>query len=484
MKPSIRKNPNMRVLHCTSYHTFTNVRLVVMMACILVTVAIGFIERIPAPYVAICMMFAFFIVTARYILRVDTIFGVCYIVFYVYTVFTQIAYVAFPNKLFIVSGGQYYGIEWFWPFYVFTFASFLGVFLVFVGFRARRQRLRCLRLTDLRVQARIDKIAFVALVLIQNLIMIYYIATRFESLSYYTQHVLKGNKLFFFGFAFYPYTIYASYVNWKEYSATRLSSSVAAAILAISLLVFLTICVRAGQRIEIAELCVGLFIYAYVFGEGGPRHRMRIYVGVALAVIVMFAFMNAIQALRGTQIDLSHVVHLLLTNPGEFMGFALEDLVFQDYVTPSLTLVTSMYHNRIDPIGALKSLIANSLVFLGVPSLGETVSRFIDPYGVRGYGYYGFTEGFEVMGWAGFAYNAVVMNLGLAMWRSLLHTGSESFTRYMTGIMAMRVFSLARGTSSSYLKSVYMYFVPCIVMFCLMSGTRLILRRIRRAYRG
>jgi hypothetical protein len=482
MERDISTNPNTRVPCCTGHRTLVSALLVVIVACTLAAVVVGFTERIPVPWVAICIMFSFFIATARYLLRVDTIFAVYYIFFYVYTVFTQIAYVAFPDKLLVVSGGQYYGIEWFWPFYVFTFASFLGAFLVFIGLRSKGWRLRYFRLTDVRSQARIGKIAFVVLVLIHNLIMIYYVATRFESLSYHTQQVLKSNKLFFFGFAFYQYTIYASYVNWKEHSTRGLGKSVAAVILAVSVLTFLTICVRAGQRIQLAALCVGLFVY--VFGEGRPRHRMRTYVGVALAATVIFALMNAVRMLRGSQIDLSYLLHVLFTMPGKFINLSLEDVVFQDYVGPSLTLVTSMYYDRINPIEASKSLIANSLFFLGVPSLGERVSRFIDPYGVKGYGYYAFTEGFEVMGWAGFVYNAVVMNLGLAMWRPLLRTGSESFTRYMTGIMAMSVFSLARGTSSSYFKSLYMYFFPCIVMFCLFSGTRLSICTIRRTYEG
>ena len=283
--------------------------------------------------------------------------------------------------------------------------------------------------------------------------------------------MLKGNKLFFFGFAFYQYTIYASYVNWRKHCTRGLGKGVAAIILAVSVLVFLTICVRAGQRIQMAALCTGLFVY--MFGDSRPRHRMRTYLGVALVGIAIFAAMNAIRMLRGSPIDLSYLLHMLFTRPGEFTNLNLEGVVCQDYVGPSLTLVTSMYFDRISPVEALKSLIANSLFFLGVPGLGERVSRFIDPYGVKGYGYYAFTEGFEVMGWAGFVYNAVVMNLGLAVWRPLLRTGSESFTRNIKGTMAMSVFSLARGTSSSYFKALYMFFVPSIVIFYLMSGTRL-----------
>ena len=136
--------------------------LAVIVVCIFVAVVAGFTERLPMPWVAvyIMIMFAFFIVTAWHLLKVDTIFAVYYMVFYVYTVFTQITYVAFPDKLFVVSDGQYYGIEWFWPFYVFTFASFLGAFLVFIGFRCKSQRVRYFRLTDARPQALIGKTAF------------------------------------------------------------------------------------------------------------------------------------------------------------------------------------------------------------------------------------------------------------------------------------------------------------------------------------
>jgi hypothetical protein len=215
---------------------------------------------------------------------------------------------------------------------------------------------------------------------------------------------------------------------------------------------------------------VGLIVYA--FGEKNARNSWWTYVGVALAGIIAFVFMNAIRSERGNQTDFRSLVQLLFAEPGKYASLTFEDIVFQDYCVPSLTLMTSMYYDRIDPIGTVKSLIANSLVLLNVPSLGTRVSRFIDPYGARGYGYYAFTEGFEVMGWAGFVYNSLIMNLGLQLWRPLLRTGNKSFTRYMTGIMVMSVFGLARGTSSAYVKAFYMWFVPCIVLFCLMSGTR------------
>ena len=463
-------DPRSRASGCIHQRASATVRLAAMAACISVIVAVGFAERVPAQWAGVCIMSAFVMTTVSYILSVDIVFGMYYLVSYIYTIFTQIAYVAFPSKLSVVSGGQYYGAEWFWPFYAFTFASFFGAFLLFVVFRSWHQHLRCFRLTDSRPTARLGKVAFVALILIHNLVMVYYTATRYESLGYYTQGVLKSDKLFFFGFAFYQYTIYASYVNWREYSTAGWGRSVAVVILMISILIFLTICVRAGQRIEIVALCVGLFVY--LLAERKPRSALGMYLGAFCVGIGIFGFVNAIRMLRGSQIHLAHVANLLLTQPGKFVTLTLEDAVFQDYCGPSLTLVTSMYYGRVDPIEAVKSLVANSLVFLDVPSLGERVSRFIEPYGTRGYGYYVFTEGFEVMGWAGFIYNAVIMNLGISLWRPLLRTGNGSFTRYMTGIMAMGVFSVARGTSSSYLKSIYMYFVPCIVLFCLMSGAR------------
>jgi hypothetical protein len=430
----------------------------------------GFAGRMSAPLVGICFMFLFIMTTMRYILRVDRVLGVLYMFVYIYTVFTQIAYVFFPDKLSIISSGQYYGEQWFWPFYAFVFASFSGVFLLFAISRSVPQTGCYFRLADPGTRARVGRVAFVVLILIHNLIMIYYTVSHFSSLSYHSQRVLKDNKIFFAGFAFYEYTVYASYVNWKEYSTPGLGRSVAAAILTISTLVFLTICVRAGQRIEIAALCVGLIVYA--FGEKNARNSWWTYVGVALAGIIAFVFMNAIRSERGNQTDFRSLVQLLFAEPGKYASLTFEDIVFQDYCVPSLTLMTSMYYDRIDPIGTVKSLIANSLVLLNVPSLGTRVSRFIDPYGARGYGYYAFTEGFEVMGWAGFVYNSLIMNLGLQLWRPLLRTGNKSFTRYMTGIMVMSVFGLARGTSSAYVKAFYMWFVPCIVLFCLMSGTR------------
>ena len=468
------KQPDKRgvrsVIH-SGHDSSPNASVAILVTCVLGVAVIGLTGWLSEPAIAICLMCAAIILTAHCVLRYDTVFGVYFIICYVYTVFTQIAYVAFPAKLTIVSGAQYYGIEWFWPFYAFIFASFAGAFLLFMIFWNGRYRLHLFSLSNSRMHANARRTIFMGLILVHNLIMIYYAMTSFETLSYYSQDVLKSNRVFFLGFTFYQYTIYTLYIDWSAHTSTGLHRCATFVALVVSALVFMTISIRAGQRIQIAGLLVGLLFY--VLGSTEPRNRLRTYAGVALTAIIGLALSNAIRSQRGSQIDLIHVAQLLLTRPLELIRMSAEDIVFQDYTIPSLTLVTSMYHGRVDPIRTALSLVANSFPFLNVPTLGESVSKFIAPYGLQGFGYYAFTEGFEMMGWAGFVYNAVIMNVGLALWRPLARTDNREFDQYMRGIMVMRVFSLVRGDSSAYFKSLYMHFLPCIVLFCLMSGTRL-----------
>ena len=110
-------------------------------------------------------------------------------------------------------------------------------------------------------------------------------------------------------------------------------------------------------------------------------------------------------------------------------------------------------------------------------SLGEILSRVIDPESNAGYGYYILTEGYNFTGFFGFMYSALIFVLGIRFWESFFtNTKDEIFNAYMYGIMGFLVIYVVRGGQTIlFLKGFYLYFLPAIILFILMSNKKVYL---------
>lgn len=147
--------------------------------------------------------------------------------------------------------------------------------------------------------------------------------------------------------------------------------------------------------------------------------------------------------------------------------------LLKDYYTPFHVLVGAMEQNYVAPLTAISSNLANSLMFLGVDYLQYfvveqwapgSVSRSSSP------ALFAFTEGFVTLGWLGFSYNGVVWAAGIALWRKLSRTNNDHFNALAFCITLALAATMARSQSSYFIKDIYLWFLPALLLYALAAG--------------
>jgi hypothetical protein len=156
-------------------------------------------------------------------------------------------------------------------------------------------------------------------------------------------------------------------------------------------------------------------------------------------------------------------------------GSGVERLVNQDYFSPSHILITAMANEYSDILEVLSSNVANSLVLLSHPYLQQTVMDLFIP-GIasrsQGYAFYILAEGYLAFGNLGFIYNGLVVALGVALWRKLASSNNGVFNMFLFALIATQFANVVRGQSSYFVKDLYVFFLPAMILFYLATGLR------------
>ncbi len=303
---------------------------------------------------------------------------------------------------------------------------------------------------------------------------------NYENLSYANQVVLKNNTIWFYLFSLGGIVLLSLF--YKIYIERSKKKRVFYSVLfLISFSIFSITAIRSGQRIEIAMTLLGFTasLWYLLFKDKIKLKHLRL----KYIFIVFLIFFIAVSFFQGIRITRGHnespIAFLtVLKNPKTYLNVLVpKNLIFQDWLIPSLTLVTSMERNIVFPSKVIESNLTCLIPFINHRSLGSILSRIIDPEGIRGYGYYILTEGYNFMGFVGFLYSAFIFVLGIRILESFFtSTDNKLFNSYMFGIMAFLVIEVIRGGQSMvFLKGLYLYFLPAIILFKLASRKKIFL---------
>jgi hypothetical protein len=63
--------------------------------------------------------------------------------------------------------------------------------------------------------------------------------------------------------------------------------------------------------------------------------------------------------------------------------------------------------------------------------------------------------------------------LGLSFWRKLARTNSTPFNLFLLAIMGCMVVNLVRGQTSYFIKYLYMFVLPGVLLYCALAGVKL-----------
>jgi hypothetical protein len=301
-----------------------------------------------------------------------------------------------------------------------------------------------------------------------------FLLLNYNNLSYQTQEVMKNNKLWFYLFSACGIVLLSLANKIYTEPLDVVKKSFYMLITLFIFVVFFITCIKSGQRGEFLTFILALIgWYTYLSQSGNKKTAFKRNLLVLGAIVLAIAFLQSLRLARGME-NTPQAFMSLIKMPSTFLAlFSLKALIFQDWLNPSLTLMTSIKYNIVFPVTVILSNLLDAIPFIMHRSLGEILSRFVDPYGSTGYGYYILTEGYNLMGFAGFVYSAFIFVLGWRFWEFFFaHTRDKVFNAYMNGCLYFCVIHTVRSQSVMFLKGLYIFLIPAIFLFLLSMDNR------------
>lgn len=414
--------------------------------------------------VAILVFSVFFVLTCAWLAaKVDPYFALSYAALYIYTIATQYGYNFRPDLSLEI--GAYFGSAVFWDYYRLIFLSFALLFLLFATAGKLVVAKRLYHIVTLRRAA-----APVALVLatvihwggVAVVTMLIIERISYETIS--ADESAQDLLMVLLGIGFKM--MVPSLLLWWFLLRERFVGAWGWVALILGSVLFGSLCIRLGNRTDLLAISLGLMFYEYYRAYQARRVWSRVT-----------AFIVGISLLVGAGAYIEEV------RSGGKISRDLEDrLILNDYYAPSHMLLAAMDEKYVAPHEVLRSNYYNALVLQGYPYLQTSITELFRPEvevatRARGYAFYIFTEGYLFAGELGYVYNAVVVFLGILLWRGTGLSTNEKFNRFVLMLIASMVINMVRGQSSYFIKYYYTYFIPWIALLFLVTGMRPALMR-------
>lgn len=400
-----------------------------------------------------------FIIVRERIRSGDDLFAVLLSCLFIYTIFTQIAYVNYPEIP--AAAKVYFGPEVFKEYWVF-------VFLSFVATAALRWLIAHKDGTDSRstVGIRLPSLAFVTVAALYLVSLAVAFAVFYSDIRYAN----VSNSWVGYLINIQPVVILALFIKART-SPPNVSGVVTRALGVSAFILFIVVSFRTGQRLAALSLLVGI-----AFFELSPFSRMRKktprLLGLLTGVIVFLFVADKVVEQRNEFSGETPIgaIWTAITSTGSDSNLSPERILQLDYFAPSSLIFVSLYHDLVIPGEVLRSNVANALVFIGYPYLSNTFAEFVSPSAYsrnESYGYYIMTEGFNAVGWWGIVYNAIVINAGTKLWELFTKSRNAEFNRSMKAMLALLMIGLVRAQSALFFRNTYLLIFPAVILIAL-----------------
>lgn len=417
------------------------------------------------------MFILFFLLSFIVIVRRDAVMAIFYSVLFVYTLFTQLGYLIFPARFTRLNGLRFFPLAEVHRYVLFVGLSFAAIFVLFLvsGIRAPRPRLV---LKASRISRSLSWWVFQVVIAGHTVVSALFVTVFGATLSYSGQENLKSNPAFFYLYYLHAIILVVLYaLLGTERSRTRRLFLMGG--LLTNGAVFLLVSIKTGQRSELLAILVAGLAIKWM---RTPRHRrLGVALTVLLVMVVTMVFGFALRFTRGeatsldTFVSRSTEVVQYCEGCGPSDPFDVQNLILEDYSGPSVTLLYAMSDNIVDPAAVATSVAANSIILTDVPTLGEVVSRRINP-AAGGFGFYFLAEGFIALGWWGILYNALIFVGGLRLWGAFRGVDDIGWEHFITGLLALAIFDIVRAQSSFFILGLYLLILPGIALYLLGRG--------------
>lgn len=412
--------------------------------------------------------------------------GLFYLVLFIYCYFSIIAYTYFPEKASIINHVSANGTQFFWfKAYIATSFAFFNIFyfLIFRRYRENTVRVKnnnsnysrgCLYTSDRKPR----KVIFILIVTFFALYLGYFLVLNFSQLSYYSQSILKSNKIVYLMFDYCFIFVFVCYLTYKKFRKS-FYGKVSLIIGTLISLIFILLSLKIGSRGTMIQYSIAIIYYICEKNHIKLKFSyLKQILKIAFVLLLIIWFSQLVRGTRGGVVDFSNVD---LSFAHTFNFFDFEELVFQDYVTPAATLLHSMNENIVIPGTVIMSEILNIPVILDYVTLSEYFSRLVSPSESWGIGYYILTWGYNVFGFIGCIIAPIFLIIAYKQYyRVFFYTGNPDFSLFIrTVIVVYLVLPIVRGQMYPFIKHIYVYFIPAIFIYCIAMGVKIKLKRIQ-----
>lgn len=415
------------------------------------------------------------------IIKKNTAFGFVYLFLFFYSVFTMNAYVNYPTRLSVVSYGQYYGESIFLRFYAYIFV-FMLLTSVFFKMFMRVNKTHRSKVVNVKIKGGRELFYFILCVVL--LYMLTKMITSFGASSYSNQSILKSNKIWFYLFEFSGIVV-VTLVNLiirEKRTYGKIRPDYIGFLVAYSG-VLLGTSFMFGQRIEILMTLLGIVVMLMEYSRSDKKdNRLRIgkmiKTGIPILFLALFIF-QFIRSYRGSNIS-SYEISVGGTIERVFSSLGdLEYFTFQDWLLPSLNLVTCMNFNYIHPFEVLSANVFNLFSFITRTSISLTspIRDLFAPGSKMGFGFYFPTEGFIVCGDAGCILSAFLIALYYRLYNTWFSVEEDKdLNCFLQGLLGFFIISLVRSYSLFFIKGILYYIIPGLVLYVLATGKTIRIR--------
>lgn len=377
---------------------------------------------------------------------------------FLYSIFTELNYIFFPsyvNQYFLVDDALWIAV---WAFITLSFISFYGFFAF--SLHAKRKYSIVTQSNEYYSAG----IVFVyTIVLLIDLIII---IRNWDSLSYFNDVSRNfGSDVAFIrylnNFNCYFFLIVMSKLRYSENNSHQSKRLLyLSAIICFLDLILYTF--KVGDRSIILQVLIGSLII-YLHNKEISRKLIIklcfLLVGAAIYLMIVRLTRNNISVLERKTI--------------------IESIMTEDYSRPALTLFGAIKFSIIHPFEVIKSFFAKASFVLHYKYLYETVYSYAFPIFIQqaaisgsnpGIGMHIFTEGYIFMGFLGFIYNGMVLNIHISLWEKLCKTNDEqtnvTFSAIMIGVMLLNI----RGETVYFVRNFVFFIIPAIIMYMIVCN--------------
>jgi len=413
-----------------------------------------------------------FILTSLYVWRRSFVFFLFYSLLFVYTFFTQLGYLFYPVKLSAESNFQYYSEGIFFSYWIYIFLSFVSIFLIFIIFYDKKYK----PLLKIEIRPSPKKNSdplYIILILFYEIISIFFLVKNYGNLNYFNRNALNENKIWLFLFSLSGIVLLSTF--YKIIMERSRKKRIFYFVLFFSLFsIFSITAIKSGQRIEVAMAILAFIVSLwYLFQSKIMRLRLKHIFLILLICFIGISIIQGIKATRGDKSSLTEFFHALKDPRAYLTLFSPQKMIFQDWSTPSVSLMASMKKHVISPSEVIKSNLTCLIPFVNHKALGNVVAKIAETGGI---GFYILTEGYNFIGFIGFLYSTFILVIGWWFLESFFtNTNDKFFNSYMFGTMGFLVFEIVRGQSMMFLKGLYLYFLPAVILFLLISNKKIYL---------